>query len=408
MNVKESISLAFSSIREHKLRAFLSLLSIAIGVFAIFGSGTLTRSINTTVQDELNELGENTFLITRTPRTQQGRGSWRRYRNRPRIKIDQVDKLKRMVETTSFISAYIEDGGNVVESPYIESNPDVKLEGVDENYFVNYNTIVDEGRQITQQDIVFKRNVCVIGTDIKKKLFPNNPIGQKLRIKSQEFEIIGILEEKGAILGQSQDNRVLLPLGQYLKYYANWWESLQITVKADNSTMLDPTLDEVIGAMRVIRNLKPWEENNFEYELNEGISGQFEGLTKYLAIFASLIGVFSLIAAGIGITNIMLVTIKERTREIGVRKAVGSKSRWILQQFLIETLTLTQLGTFLGIVLTLIVAYGFAEAFNFNLVIPIDWIFFSIGITTFMGVVSGLYPAYKASKLDPIDALRYE
>lgn len=408
MNIKESISLAFASIIEHKLRAFLTLLSISIGVFAIFGSGTLTTSINSTVNNKINELGENTFLITRTPKVQTGRMNWRRYRNRPRIRYNQVDQLKKEITTTNFVSAYADDDNLIVKSPYIASDPNVKVCGVDENYFFNYNTLVEEGRQITESDIMFKRPVCVIGVDIMKKLFPGNPIGEKLRIQNQEFEIIGILEEKGAIIGNSLDNRVLIPLPIYLKYYTSWWESLQITVKAYDQTSLIATLDETIGIMRSIRGVKPWEDNNFEIELNEGVTQQFSGLTQYLSLFGFLIGIFSLVAAGIGIMNIMLITIKERTREIGVRKAVGSKPRWILQQFLIETVTLSQLGGLIGIVLTLIVAYVFSEAFNFDLVIPFNWIVYTVLITTFLGIASGLYPAWKAAKLDPIEALRYE
>lgn len=409
MNIFESILQAFSTIRENKLRSGLILLSISIGVFAIFGAGTFVTALDNTVANEISDLGENTFQIKRTPSVQMGRRSWMKYRKRPRIQYNDVEKLKSRLTMSQFVSASTDDGGKIVKSRYIASDPNVTLAGVDANYFMNYNYDVEFGRAITEQDVQLKRNVAVVGTDVIKKVFPTlEVLGEKITIDNQQFEIVGILEEKGAVLGQSQDNKVMIPINIYLKYYSDWWESLNITIKAVDKVYFSETVDEAIGAMRILRNLKPWEDNDFEVETNDTIGEQFAGLTGFLTVFGVLIGLFTLIAAGIGITNIMLITVKERTREIGVRMAVGAKRHWILFQFIVETITICQVGGIIGIAFGLIVVSVTSIAFGLSFVVPVNWIFYSIIIATVLGMLSGIYPAYRASKLDPIDALRYE
>lgn len=409
MNILESILQALSTIRENKLRSGLILLSISIGVFAIFGAGTFVTALNNTVSNEISDLGSNTFQIKRTPSVQMGMRAWRAYRNRPRIEYSDIEDLKQRVTLTPFISATSSSEMKTVKSRYISSDPDVTLTGVDANYFINYNYEVAEGRPISEQDIHIKNNVAVVGTDIIKKIFPTEDvINEKITIDNQQFTIIGILKEKGAVLGKSQDNKVMIPINIYLKYYTEWWTTLDITLKAVDESYLTKTIDQTIGAMRIIRNLKPWEENNFEVETNNSVSEQFSGLTNFLTIFGILIGFFTLVAAGIGITNIMLITVKERTREIGIRMAVGAKRKWILFQFIVETITICQVGGLIGILLGLLVVWIASIFAGLSFIIPINWIIYSIIIATVLGISSGYYPAYKASKLDPIDALRYE
>ncbi len=409
MNILESIIIALTSIKDNKLRSFLILLSIAIGVFAIFGAGTFVSAIDNTVENELSDLGENTFQVKRMPSVQLGRMTMRKYWRRPRINYRQLEELRSKVDLTPFISASAEDGGNVVKSRYISSDPDVTIVGADDIYFINYNYNITEGRAISSADIQYKRNVCVIGTDVIKKTFPNDRvIGETITIQNQQFEIIGILEEKGAVLGNSQDNRVIIPINLYLKSFSSRWLSLNITIKSISRELQQKTIDQTIGAMRVIRNLQPWEDNDFEIETNDTVSDQFGGLTSFLTIFGMLIGIFTLVAAGIGITNIMLITVKERTREIGVRMAVGAKRKWIMLQFIIETITICQVGGIIGILIGFGVIAIVSQFAGLTLTIPIDWIIYSISIATLLGILSGYYPAYKASKLDPIDALRYE
>ncbi len=409
MNIKESILMAFESIRANKLRASLTLLSIAIGVFSIIGVGTLIDSLNDTVSGTMDEMGENVFYITKMPLIEGGSRNWRKLRTRKAINFTQVKELKKRMKLSQSICTFAQQMGFKVKSGDLETDGNVKLAGVDENYFVNYNQKISKGRVLTEFDVLNKKNVAIIGNDVVVKVFPNtDPIGKTIRIKSQNFVVVGIGETKGALMGQSQDNYAIIPVTNFMQYYSSEWESLDISIKADSKQALNPTMDEAIGIMRSIRGVEPWEENNFELATNDSISQQFSGFTAYLAYFGFICGFISLVAAGVGIMNIMLVAVKERTREIGIRKAVGARQNWILMQFMIETITLCQIGGLIGIILGVGLAFALGALVGMTLSVPIFWIVISLLICTALGIVSGVYPAYKAAKLDPIEALRYE
>ncbi len=326
MNFLESIKQAFDSVRVNKLRAGLTLLSISIGVFAIIISISLVRSIDNTVEKQLEELGENSFYIYKMPKMVMNGGHWRKYARRKSITYSDALQLKREMKLTPYISAYGVGTGNTVRYDNNETNANVNLFGVDADYFTVNNISIDEGRPISANEVDFNRKVCLIGNDVKVILFPNiNPIGKKIKIKNQFYTIIGTLTAKGAIFGQSQDNQVVIPVTQFLQYFSEEnEESLILSFKALGKDAMESTMDEAIGLMRSIRNLKPWEENSFEIETNESIGEQFAGLTGYLSAFGLICGLIAIIAAGVGIMNIMLVTVKERTREIGVLKSYWS------------------------------------------------------------------------------------
>ena len=410
MNIKESVFIALDSIRVNKLRASLTLLSIAIGVFAIIIAIALVKSINYTVTTEMASLGENTFSIFRIPKIQFGPHTWRLYRSRKVINYSQYKEFKKMMTSASAVSAVSSSSGYVIKNGNLETNPNVEIIGTDADYFLTNNMNIDEGRQFINDDIMFNRNYAIIGNDIAVQLFPSvNPIGKTITIKRQKFTIIGKLETKGALFGQSQDNMVIIPVSQFLKYYCEpWEESLNINVAVSSKEQLNYAVDEAIGIMRSIRNVKPWEMNSFELETNESIADQFASLTGFLSVFGISTGIIALIAAGVGIMNIMLVTIKERTREIGIRKAIGARKSTILTQFIIETITLCQLGGFIGIAVGLIVGSAFGAMLGLTILFPYEWIIITIIICTAIGLAFGIYPAWKAANLDPIDALRYE
>lgn len=409
MNINESIRMAFDSVRTNKLRAFLTLLSISIGVFAIIGAGTLTSSLEHSVTKELENIGETTFWIQRMPNIVTG-NDWRKYNKRKPITYSQFNELKRRLTSADLLTAVGVSNLQTIKYGNLSTNPDVSLVGTDEFYFPINSVNVIDGRPIIEQDIQFNRNIAVIGNDIVVKLFPDeNPIGKKITIGKQLFEIIGILETKGAILGQSKDNQVIIPITNFLRYYAEEWEeSLTISIKANNLSSLSSTIDETIGILRSIRRVQPWEDNTFEINTNETITEQFGGFVSYLAAVGWITGGFALIAAGIGIMNIMLVSVKERTKEIGIRKAVGARKSWIVTQFIVETITLCQMGGLIGIILGITGAMLLSTLVGIPAVFPIGWVIASIIICTVMGVTFGAYPAWKAANLDPIEALRYE
>ncbi len=409
MNITESVLLAIHSIRGNKLRSFLTLLSIAIGVFALIVAGTLINSFQNAVLNELENIGETTFWVQRLPSIQTGH-TWYKYRKRKPITFRQYKELRRLTQSTNLISGASYTSGIVVNSGNFSTDPDVTLIGTDQNYFITNAIDVDYGRPITDEDLNLSRNVAIIGNDIVVKIFQNvNPIGKEINIKNQRYTVIGVLQKRGAILGQSKDNQVLIPLTNFLRFYASpWEESLVISVKALNRDVLQETIDEIIGNLRVIRNIKPWEENSFEVETNETITEQFGGFVKFLSVFGFISGGFALIAAGVGIMNIMLVAVKERTREIGVRKAVGAKKRWILTQFIIEAISLCQIGGLIGIILGFFAGYLLGNTIQIPLAFPLPWIILSIVVCTILGVSFGAYPAYRAANLDPIESLRYE
>lgn len=415
MNVLESILLAIDAVRSQKLRSGLTLLSIGIGVFGIISATSIMGALQQAVSGQLADLGENSLLIQRTPSINFGT-NWAKMRRRKNITYQQAKEFRDKMTSTNLIAISNTAPGYTIKAGQESSNPDVSLIGIDDLYFTVNAVSVSGGRPITESEVNTSRPVAIIGQDIVSSLFPNvDPLGQLITIKSQKFVVVGVLEPKGGVLGQSQDNRVLIPITVFNKYYTWEWDaSVDIGVKALNKMMIPLTVDEATGIMRSLRNVKPWEENNFELDTNDALTGQFSGFTTALLVVAWISGLGALVAAGIGIMNMMLVSVKERTREIGVRKALGAKKRWIVRQFLIESITLCQLGGLTGMLGGIGTSWAITELLrSFNMptityVFPYGTVIFSVVICTVIGISFGLYPAWRAANLDPIEALRYE
>ncbi len=409
MRIIDIIKNALDSIKVNTLRVFLTLLGIGIGVFAIIGAGALVASLKSAFLQEKANLGENTFAIKRMPEITFGR-SWHKYRKRKPITYSTFKEFEKRMTKTTFISAESSSNLHTVKYENLSTDSDVTLVGTDHNYFINNNTAIEYGRGFSAEDISLNRNVAIIGADVVVKIFPNeDPIGKEIRIKNQRFRVVGVLESRGALLGNSLDNQVIIPITQFLKYYASFWEeSLTISVRAYSQDMLIPTYDEAVGILRALRKVEPWEENSFEVATNASITQQFGKLSLALNFFGSFSGAVALLVAGVGIMNIMLVSVKERTKEIGIRKAVGAKKPWILSQFLLEAVLLCQLGAVFGILFGFVAARLVGNAIDMNIVFPAGSVILSIVFCTLIGIFFGMYPAWKASNLDPIDALRYE
>lgn len=408
MQIFESIKLAISSIVANKLRSSLTLLGVAVGLFSIIVVMTAIGAIQQSFEDIFNSIGTNNFIVSKWPALQLGPHNRARSHNRKNITVAEGEKLREITTLPVAVGIAIGTGGRTIKYNSIKTNPNVSVAGVNKDYFIVRDLKIGEGRNLSIADYEYSRPMAVIGTDIVDKLFKNiSPIGQQIKIDNFNVEVAGVFEKKGSIFGQSQDNYVVIPLRTYEKFYGTE-RNASIIVMCQNKELIDKTMDEVIGALRKIRKVPSGAENDFEIITNEQLIQQFNDLTKYFKLGAAVIAFIALLAAGIGIMNIMLVSVTERTREIGIRKAIGAKRKTILTQFVVEAVSLSWFGGLIGIFLGVMGGNLVALQLGVSIVLPIEWIIIGLLLTTFVGVVFGVYPAVKASNLDPIEALRYE
>lgn len=414
MNIIENFSLALTSVRANKLRTFLTLLSVSIGVFAITGAGALVESINSTVTSQMDELGETVYYVQRTPLLQMGGGPgyWRKWISRKHLTYRQFQQLQEKSTIPTDMCVYADGGTTVVKHNELKTDNNVAIIPATASFMPMLNYHPEKGRAFTEIEVQYASKVAVIGSDVASKLFPNseNAVGKTIKIDAYTFTIIGVTKPKGSMMGQSQDNYVIVPISWYIRYYSTEGNNtdLRYAIKAPNMKQLNASMDETIGILRSIRNCNPWEDNSFDIADNQALMDQFSSMTQYLSIFGAACGAIALLAAGVGIANMMLVSVKERTREIGIRKAVGAKSSSILLQFLVEAVTLCLLGAFIGIFIGVLIGGVFGKLVGMSLGIPYMWILFSLITCILLGIISGAYPAWRAAKLDPIESLRYE
>lgn len=411
MNVLENILMAWEAIKANKLRSALTLLSISIGVFAIIGAASIVSSLNNSVSGQLASLGQNTFTIDRMPHMMVSEEEWQRIRKRKPIIYRQAQAFKeRIGDYAVGVSITNATGGQVIKAGNLSTNPDVLIMGGDYPYFELNTRDIEEGRPLSDEDVLLSRKVVVLGKDIAIRLFPSdNPIGRTVLIGADKFNVIGVMTPKGSSFGGSLDNLVVIPISYYMRAFANENDrSVTLDVKAPSQTELVGTLDRSIGLMRILRNIQPGGENDFEVITNESLTDQFEGFTQYISYFGAGAGLVALFAAGIGIINMMLVSVRERTREIGVRKALGARRNTILVQFIVEAITVCLFGCMIGIALGLLSGLGMSLLMGTTFTVPVTSVVYSVFFCSLIGVVFGAYPAWRASRLDPIETLRYE
>ncbi|OGU54278.1 MAG: hypothetical protein A2V66_11100 [Ignavibacteria bacterium RBG_13_36_8] len=408
MQIFESIFMAWDSLKNNKLRSSLTLLGISVGLFSIIIVMTAIGAVQQSFEDVFNSIGTNNFIIQKYPAILSGPHDRSQYRNRKDLTIEQGERLQEITSLPAAVGIGIATSGKVVKYGNSSTNPSVVIYGGNFDQFRVMDLNIDEGRGFNQQDMEYKRNVCILGAEVKEKLFSTiYPIGQTVRVENMNLEIIGLYEKRGSVLGQGRDNFLTIPLSLFEKYYGSS-RSSSYTIMALSPELLPATMDEVIAVLRVIRKVAAYEENDFEIITNDQLILQFNDITQYFKIGAGIISFIALIAAGVGIMNIMLVSVTERTREIGIRKAVGAKKRIIRTQFLVESIVLSQFGGLVGIILGVLGGNLVASFLNVSAIFPVEWITIGIIVTTIVGVSFGVYPAIKASNLDPIEALRYE
>ena len=410
MKLFEIISLAFQSLKGNRLRASLTMLGVVVGIFSIIVIMTIITMLQSSIDSGLSLLSKNTFQIEKFDRLSgRGPGADRSWRNRKDITIEESNRLKELLTQALYVGAEQWQFGKIVKHGNQETNPNVNIAGVTTDAMRTNNWNVDYGRDLRENDIKYSTNVCLLGKDIVEKIFPNtNPVGKEVRIDGRPMRVIGVLERQNQLFGQSRDNYAVLPITTFQSMYGRYNSSINITVTAPSKETYSSVIEAAIGYMRTIRKVEPGEENDFSVFSNETLIGQVNNITSGVRIGAMVVSLIALIAAGVGIMNIMLVSVTERTKEIGIRKAIGANKSSILIQFVVEAIVLCLLGGFVGIFLGVVIG-NFAGGFlNAQTAIPMNWVLIGLSLCIFVGIIFGTYPAYKAANLDPIEALRYE
>jgi putative ABC transport system permease protein len=384
------------------------MLGVAIGVFSVIGVMTALSVIQGSIESGLSFLGSNIFQFAKYP-VISTRDPQEKFANRRDISLEQANEFKRLMGSDAqAIALKVFDGGKPV------SFGNVVLQGrtvVGTNeYFLAANSYsIGYGRNISPDDVELGRPVTVVGASIQKKLFPSqSAVGKTVKVNSRPYTIIGVLEEKGSSFGNSQDELVLVPITKFFSDFGHDNRTVNLAIQSTSQATYNDTLDKAIGAMRAARGLKLAQDNDFEIYSNDTLVSAFAQVADTVRAGAFVVSVIALLAAGIGIMNIMLVSVTERTREIGVRKAIGARKHDIVKQFLIEAVLLSELGGLAGILTGVLGGNGIALAFSMNMVFPWFWAITGLVVCSLIGIGFGSYPAWKAAALHPIEALRYE
>lgn len=356
-------------------------------------------------------MGANTFNIQRYEFEVQSNRSGEREKVNPIISYNNVREFLNKYEfpQTKTSLSFLGTGGAEVKFGSEKTDPEVKVYGINENYLETSGTEIEKGRNFTFFDVENNNKVCIIGSDFMKSLFKNeDPINKTISIRGVKFKVIGLLESKGSTFGNNQDLRVLIPVQVARSMYTQPNINYNISVMVGDKQYMEAAQDEAIITFRNIRGLSPVEENNFGLERSDDLINRIATMTGYLEIAAWIISIITILGSSIALMNIMLVSVTERTREIGIRKALGAKRSTISTQFFMETIVIGQFGSILGIILGILTGYGFAKAFDFDFTLPWTAMIWATIITFIVAVIAGSYPASKAARLDPIESLRYE
>ncbi|RKY95398.1 MAG: peptide ABC transporter permease [Ignavibacteriae bacterium] len=410
MRIDQLFSISFQSILNNKLRTSLTILGVVVGIFSIIVIMTIITMLQNSIEGGLSMLNKNTFQIEKFDRTQgRGPGHDRSWRNRKDITIIEAKKLKEVLTEAKYVGAEQWQMGKVIRFGNKETNPNISVSGQTLDGVRTNNWKVEDGRDLRESDIRNSTYTCILGQDVVEKIFPNmNPLGQTIRVDGKPLRVIGVFERQPTMFGQSNDNFVVIPITTWQSFYGKYSRSVNIMVTAYSTEEYEEVIEAAIGHFRKIRKVKAGEDDDFSIFSNASLITMVNDITGPIKIGALVVSLIALLAAGVGIMNIMLVSVTERTREIGIRKAIGARRNSILLQFLFEAIILCLFGGLVGILIGVGIG-NFAGSFlNAQAAIPIDWVMIGISLCVMVGIIFGTYPAYKAANLDPIEALRYE
>ncbi|NOY59021.1 MAG: FtsX-like permease family protein [Calditrichaeota bacterium] len=406
MHLGESFNIALTAIRVNKMRSTLTLLGIIIGVMTIIAMQSLITGMRNSVRKQASVLSSDVFQVQKYPSI--GTGDWSKYKNRKDLTVEEANAVRAKVTAARNVGAEVWNFGREIRRGEKKTMPSIRIVGVTPEFLENNSYEIAEGRFITNQDNDYSRRIAVIGVEVLNRLFPyEDAIGKNIKIEGERFEVVGVFGEMGGFLGRSRDDRVAIPITRFEKVYGKN-RSINITVKAKSAELYDMAIEQTIGVLRAVRKVPPGAKNDFEIRTNDQFMDFFDNLTKYVRFAAIAIASISLLVAGVGIMNIMLVSVTERTREIGIRKSLGAKRRDILWQFMIEAIVLSEFGGIIGIFMGLGVGKLVQAVSPVPAAVPIWTVVLGLVFCSAVGLIFGVYPATKAARMDPITALRFE
>ena len=413
----DSVIMSLQAIRANKLRSSLTLVGIVLGVASIIAVMTGISVVQGTMEKEMSVLGEQTFQVQKWPSGFSTDEERREAMRRPPVTLSDAKAIRDNVESVDIVGSEIWDFGFKAEFRGEETNDNISIVGGTPEYPQNNTHFVAYGRNISQTDVRAGRKVVVIGSAIAQSLYPFlDPVGRDIRVDGRKYQVIGVFDEKKSAFGGQYDNYILMPVSTFVNTYGmtdrNGFErSVNITVHAKSQELIADAIEETRQVLRRVRGVRRGENDNFEYFNSESTINEFNQMTAGIKVGAFIIGIIALLVAGIGIMNIMLVSVTERTKEIGIRKSLGAKPSYILRQFLLEAVVLCNVGGVIGVAVgfgigNMMVKMGISS--SFEAVVPVGWAVVGLLFCTAVGVIFGMLPAIKASRLNPIDALRYE